>query len=45
MAAHTFDPAQIRAGGKLFYNQSLDPTSEIFGRYLGVVIGPAGGES
>lgn len=44
IAAHSMDPEQIKAGGNLFYNQGLDPTSAAFGRYLGVVIGPAGGE-
>ncbi|GAB4271998.1 MAG: hypothetical protein Kow0029_10210 [Candidatus Rifleibacteriota bacterium] len=43
IAAHTIDPDKIKAGGRLYYNQSLDPTSDVFGRYLGVVIGPSGG--
>jgi hypothetical protein len=44
IAAHKLDPDQIKGGGNLYYNQSLDPTSDLFGRYLGVVIGPAGGD-
>lgn len=44
LAAHSLDPEQIKGGGELHYNQALDPTAESFGRYLGVVIGPAGGE-
>jgi hypothetical protein len=43
IAANKLDPEQIKAGGYLYYNQSLDPTADLFGRYLGVVIGPAGG--
>jgi hypothetical protein len=45
IAAHSLDPQQIKAGGRLYYNQALDPTANSFSRYLGVVIGPAGGES
>lgn len=44
IAAHTLDPEQFQGGGNIFYNQALDPTSENFGRYLGVVIGPPGGQ-
>lgn len=45
IAAHSFDPQQIKAGGRLYYNRALDPTAETFSRYLGVVIGPPGGDS
>lgn len=44
IAAHTLTPENFAGGGELFYNQSFDPTAESFGAYLGVVIGPAGGE-
>lgn len=44
IAAHTLDPQQFKAGGKLFYNQALDPTESGFSRFIGVVIGPPGGE-
>ena len=44
IAAKTLSPTQISGGGKLVYNESLDPTSKAFGNYVGIVIGPAGGD-
>ena len=43
LALTDFDPQQIKGGGQLYYNPSLDPTAEQFSRHIGVVIGPAGG--
>ncbi|EKD83920.1 MAG: hypothetical protein ACD_39C00371G0001 [uncultured bacterium] len=45
IAAHTMDPANVAGGGNLTYNLSLDPTNSNFiKKYVGVVIGPAGGD-
>ena len=45
IAAHTLNPANIAGGGKMTYNISLDPTDPVFmKKYVGIVIGPAGGE-
>lgn len=45
IAAHTLDPAAIAGGGNLTYNLNLDPTnSDFIKKYVGVVIGPPGGE-
>lgn len=44
IAAHTMEPADIKGGGTLFYNEYFDPTKDSFRRYVGVAIGPAGGD-
>lgn len=45
IAAHTLNPANIAGGGNLTYNINLDPTNPAFiKKYVGVVIGPAGGD-
>ncbi|MGM0598567.1 MAG: hypothetical protein ACQETH_02005 [Candidatus Rifleibacteriota bacterium] len=43
IAATDLDPQQIKGGGQLYYNPSLDPVADNFSRHIGVVIGPAGG--
>lgn len=43
MAVNDLDPQQIKGGGQLYYNTSLDPVADNFSRHIGVVIGPAGG--
>ncbi len=45
IAAHTINPASIAGGGRVIYNTNLDPTNPAFiKKYVGVVIGPAGGD-
>jgi hypothetical protein len=44
IAAKTIMPDQISGGGQVIYNENLDPTSNGFGNYVGIVIGPAGGD-
>lgn len=44
IAAHTLNPANLGGGGSIFYNQGFDPVADTFGGFVGVVIGPAGGE-
>jgi hypothetical protein len=45
IAANSLDPANIAGGGVLTYNVSLDPTVDKFTeKYIGIVIGPAGGD-
>jgi len=44
IAAHTLDPDDIKGGGTLFYNSYFDPTKDTFRQFIGVAIGPAGGE-
>jgi len=45
IAAHTLNPANIAGGGSLTYNINLDPVNPDFtSKYVGVVIGPAGGD-
>ncbi|KAF1080887.1 MAG: hypothetical protein GQF41_2701 [Candidatus Rifleibacterium amylolyticum] len=45
IAANTLNPANIAGGGSLTYNINLDPVNPAFtSKYVGVVIGPAGGD-
>lgn len=44
IAAHSLNPDNFAGGGSLDYNQSFDPSADSFGGFVGVVIGPAGGE-
>lgn len=44
IAAHTLTPAEFVAGGEIHYNSNLDPTDAGFASYIGVVLGPPGGE-
>jgi hypothetical protein len=44
MAAHSLDPENFAGGGGIMYNQNFDPTTNQIENFMGVVIGPAGGE-
>jgi len=44
IAAHTLDPENFAGGGGIMYNQSFDPTVNPVEDFVGVVIGPSGGE-
>jgi hypothetical protein len=44
LAAYNFSPEKFKAGGKITYNQALDPTQISFAKNLGIVIGPSGGD-
>ncbi len=45
IAANTLNPANIAGGGSLTYNINFDPVNPDFtSKYVGVVIGPAGGD-
>ncbi|HMM60543.1 MAG TPA: hypothetical protein PKC25_10500, partial [Candidatus Rifleibacterium sp.] len=44
IAAHTLDPENFAGGGGIMYNQGFDPTVNPVENFVGVVIGPSGGE-
>ncbi len=44
MAAHSIEPENFAGGGGVMYNQNFDPTVNPIENFMGVVIGPAGGE-
>lgn len=44
IAAHTLNPDNFAGGGGLMYNQNFDPTVNPIESFMGVAIGPAGGD-
>ena len=45
IALRQFDVNNLpQAGGCLEYNLNLDPTKEAFGKYVGIILGPRGGQ-
>ncbi len=44
IAAHSIDPENFSGGGGIMYNQSFDPTVNPIENFMGVAIGPPGGD-